>query len=125
MSNKLIAALCADQCILSKIRNYEKYAQNMYAALCNNIFQQINIIEMLKGTTWDIGSCIGAAQLIKRLSDGKYREMYCSGFGMPSNELGDMHHEERLAHFDLGYVCEGTITPEITEDLFRIGWKKI
>ena len=124
MPNSLLESLRADQEILDKIQISEIYAQNMYAALCNNTFQQLDMIEMLKDVQWRI-SWRGADQIISELSNGKNRVFYTSGYGMPSNDLSGMQYEERNIHFSLGYVCEGTITPEITEDLFRIGWKKI
>ncbi len=38
--------------ILEKVRNSEVYAQNLYAAICNNDFQKRDLWPILKEETW-------------------------------------------------------------------------
>ena len=38
--------------ILDKVRNNDTYAQNLYAAMCNNDFQQHKVWPIIKGEIW-------------------------------------------------------------------------
>jgi hypothetical protein len=87
------------------------YAQNLYAALCNNIF-----IKNEKEWTCSWRQAGGiVSNLIKDNArydlyshrTGDYLDWYCSG----ANE-GSIP----------GYVSEGFVTAEITNDLLNLGW---
>ena len=93
--------------IIAKARDSETYAQNIYAALCNNEFQKIDVMPILKDERW---SCTwrGAGGIVADLrGQGDYIDWYCSG-------MGDKGHT--------GFVSEGTVTDEIREDFGRLGW---
>ena len=100
--------------ILAKARNSDKYAQNLYAALCNNEFQKYDAWLILKnescGYSWRYSGGIIADMLEK----GDYLDWYCSGTG---NGLGN-GDEEGVK----GYVGEGVVTEEIEQDLNTLGW---
>ena len=88
------------------------YAQNLYAALCNNIF----IKDKDEWTTSWRGSGGIVSSLIKDDTrydlyshrTGDYLDWYCSGIYDPVH--------------DWGMSEEGIITPEIEQDIDRIGW---
>jgi hypothetical protein len=76
------------------------YAQNLYAAMCNNRFEKA-------GLEWTT-SWRGAGGIIADIRNCRedYMDWYCTGIYL------DEH----------GYVSEGTVTEEIAMDLFRLGW---
>jgi len=90
---------------------HDDYAQLLYAALCNNRFQKVEVWPVLRGDTW---SCTwrSAGSIVAELrGEGDYMDWYCSGiFG-----AGEADSYQ-------GYVSEGTVTDEIRQDLFAIGW---
>lgn len=103
---------------LAKVRGSKTYAQNLYAAMCNNQFQKQDIWLVLKDATW---SCTwrSAGGIVADLEDqgGDYMDWYCSGMG------------EGLGNGDTdgtrGYVSESTVTEEIEADLALLGWRVI
>ncbi len=78
----------------------ENYAQNLYSALCNNIFYKNN---KKWSCSWRYAGGL-VAQI--RNSGEYYLDYYCSG----------MFDKE-------GYVSEGTVTSEIMSDLNNLGWE--
>ena len=104
---------------VAKMRDSESYAQNLYAALCNNDFQKHEVWPMLKNDTWSV-SWRGAGSLVAELRDqGDYMDWYCSGMGLLAT-YDEKEGEEYMARKQ--YVSEGTVTDEIREDLGRLGW---
>jgi len=85
--------------IVDKCRN-KIYAQNLYAAMCNNWFEKAGRKWM---TSWRAAGGIVAD--IRNCRED-YMDWYCTGIYL------DEH----------GYVPEGTVTEEIAMDLFRLGW---
>ena len=99
--------------MMQKVRERENYAQNLYAAMCNNVFQRNEVWPRLKNEYWSC-SWRSAGGLIARLrNEGDYMDWYCSGIGGLGNgdEIGVK-----------GYVPESVVTDEIRQDLFAIGW---
>jgi hypothetical protein len=84
--------------LLLKCRSSNKYAQNFYAALCNNIFCKC---EQEWSCSWRASGDIVA----KMVGKGSYLDWYCSGM-FPEN----------------GFIEEGSITSEISSDLLNLGW---
>lgn len=96
--------------IKEKCKSSKSYAQNLYAALCNNVFQKIDVLTILYDRAWAC-SWRRAGSLISDIIDGgDYMDWYCSGINEP----------ETLEH--LRYVTEAHVTDEIKEDLKRLGW---
>jgi hypothetical protein len=97
--------------MLKKVQDRETYAQNLYAAMCNNVFQPNQVWPRLRDEYWSC-SWRAAGGLISRLrNEGDYIDWYCSGiFG--AGEADSFQ----------GYVSESTVTDEIRQDLFAIGW---
>jgi hypothetical protein len=77
----------------------EVYAQNLYAALCNNRFFK-NDEEW--SCSWRMAGGIVAD--LRNLGED-YLDWYCSGMAKAN-----------------GFVFEGTITPEIMNDFLNLGW---
>jgi hypothetical protein len=96
---------------LSRVRGSDNYAQNLYAALCNNQFQKQDVWLVLKDQHW---SCswryAGGIVADFQGQGGNYMDWYCSGIG-PKD--------------DTEFVGEGTVTDEIRADLALLGWRVI
>jgi hypothetical protein len=84
--------------ILAKCSISDVYAQNLYAALCNNKFFYGN-------EEWTCSWRMAGGIVSDMRKDGGYLDWYCSG----------------LVDKD-GFVSEGIVTDEIRMDLIRIGW---
>lgn len=101
---------------VAKVRSSKSYAQNLYAALCNNEFQRQEIWEVLKDQRW---SCTwryaGGIVADLRGEGGDYMDYYCSGMmhGHPDDPEPDFYD---------GFVPEGTITDEVRKDLLELRW---
>lgn len=104
--------------ILEKVRTNEAYAQNLYAALCNNEFVKNEVMPILKEDTWSC-SWRYAGQLIAEIrEEGDYLDYYCSGI---TNATYDTVQDAKIFHMKL-YMPEGQITDEIRADLLKLGW---
>lgn len=92
---------------VSRVRGSKTYAQNLYAAMCNNSFQKQDVWLVLKNAHW---SCTWrtAGGIVADLEDqgGDYMDWYCSGMGDKDN----------------GHVAESVVTDEIRADLALLGW---
>jgi hypothetical protein len=108
--------------MLAKVRERDGYAQNLYAAICNNDFIKIEVIPMLRqdpekdywGASWRSAGGIVA----NMRQEGDYIDWYCSG--IRGGPLGGA--EDENAWDARGYVPEGKITDEIRSDLQSLGW---
>lgn len=111
--NNLEYDLRSTHWILEKTRTSEAYAQNLYAALCNN--------EFVKGDNepWGCSWRYAGGIIADMRQEGDYIDWYCSG-------IRDVfYEEEENQKWDLRkYVPEGTITDEIFEDLYKLNWVK-
>lgn len=95
--------------ILTKVRSSDVYAQNLYAAMCNNSFQRNEVWPRLQDRTWSCSWRYAGGIIADMLGSGDYIDWYCSGIldpGVPAD----------------GFVPEMVVTDEIREDLFRLGW---
>ena len=97
---------------VDKIKSSDAYAQNFYAALCNNIIAPIGIFEILKENYYSC-SWRHAGGLVSEIrQSGDYLDWYCSGM-VQSNENMD---EPRYT------VPESFVTDEIREDFKILGF---
>jgi hypothetical protein len=87
--------------IVQKCKNNDVYAQNLYAALCNNRFFK-NDEEWT--CSWRVSGGIIAG--IRNIGED-YIDWYCSG--MASDHVK-------------GYVPESVVTSEVRNDLLNLGW---
>jgi hypothetical protein len=124
--------------ILKKVRSSTSYAQNLYAAMCNNEFLKIEIentpekiVEILSSDQMQSWSCSwrhAGGIIADMLQEGDYIDWYCSGIrDRISEEKYDDADDELKKHFDIikNYVAESVVTDEIREDLLKLGWKAI
>ena len=97
--------------MLKKVQDRETYAQNLYAAMCNNVFQRNEVWPRLKDEYWSCSWRAAGGIVADLRGQGDYIDWYCSGiFG--AGEADSFQ----------GYVSESTVTDEIRQDLFAIGW---
>ena len=97
--------------MLKKVQDSETYAQNLYAAMCNNVFQRNEVWPRLRDEYWSCSWRSGGGIVAELRGQGDYIDWYCSGiFGAGETDSFQ------------GYVSESTVTDEIRQDLFAIGW---
>jgi len=103
--------------ILEKVRASESYSQNLYAAMCNNEFQKLDVIPILKNETWGCSWRYAGGIIADMRQQGDYIDWYCSGIrgGVDFSGENEVYDEKKL-------VSEGQITDEIRNDLQRLGW---
>ncbi len=103
--------------ILEKVRDRESYAQNLYAAMCNNGFIRLEVIPVLKGEEWSCSWRYAGGIVADMRQQGDYIDWYCSGIrnDYQDEEAGNLYDQRK-------YVPEGCITDEIRSDLQRLGW---
>jgi hypothetical protein len=99
--------------ILEKVRVSEDYAQNLYAAMCNNEFTKRDLWPILKEEKWSCSWRYAGGIIADMRQEGDYINWYCSGI------RGGMGYDEELKD-DL--VPEGKISKEIELDLNKLGW---
>ena len=104
--------------MLTKVREREDYAQNLYAAICNNDFQKLDVIPILKEQTWGASWRSAGGIVANMRQEGDYIDWYCSG--IRGGPLGGAQNEN--AWDAKKFVPEGCITDEIRNDLQRLGW---
>jgi hypothetical protein len=100
--------------ILAKARESESYAQNIYAALCNNDFVKLDVFQILREETWGCSWRHAGGIVADMRVQGDYIDWYCSGM------RGDLVEDKVDSHN--GFVPEGTVTDEIREDFIKLGW---
>jgi hypothetical protein len=95
--------------IISKVRQKETYAQNLYAALCNNSYVPKDVWGILTNITWDCNWRYAADLIADIRQDDSYIDWYCSGTGFIGTDF-------------TGFVEESFVTDEIETDIKNIGW---
>jgi hypothetical protein len=92
----------------------DRYAQTLYAALCNNQFIKNDVWPILTEQKWSCSWRYSGGIVADIREQGDYLDWYCSGMG---SGLGNGDEDGSK-----GYVNEGEITEEITNDLLKLGW---
>ena len=104
--------------ICEKARASDAYAQNLYAAMCNNDFIKLEVVPILRQDPdkdyWSASWRSAGGIVANMRQQGDYIDWYCSGIGDGLGN-GDVDGTK-------GYVPEGKITEEIKMDLQRLGW---
>ena len=112
--------------ILVKVRESEAYAQNLYAAMCNQNFQKNEVWPRLKNQTWSASWRYAGGIIADMRGEGDYIDWYCSGIqgGVSEAELAEMTAEQQERHhwYEKNFVPEGVVTDEIRADLLKLGW---
>lgn len=103
--------------ILDKARASDAYAQNLYAAICNNEFQKLAVIPILTNKTWGASWRSAGGIIADMQGKGDYIDWYCSGIHYATDcDPG------ASIKFPNGYVPESVATDEIRADLKQLGW---
>lgn len=100
--------------IVDKAKANQVYAQNIYAALCNNQFIKLDAWQILKEEYWSASWRYAGGIVADILDEGDYMDWYCSGIGGPTGDMGVS-----------GYLPEGIVSKEVEKDLLELGWKII
>lgn len=95
--------------MIDKIRGKEIYAQNLYAALCNNEFAPKDMWAILKNLKWNCTWSYAANIISEIREDDSYSNWYCSGTGFTGTDF-------------TGFVEESFVTTEVQLDLESVGW---
>lgn len=113
--------------ILEKVRNSDIYAQNLYAAMCNNDFQKNEFMPLLAGKTWSCSWRYAGGIIADMRQEGDYIDWYCSGI-RNNDDLDDESYnqltkeQQEFYIMSKSYVGESVVTDEIRQDLKRLGW---
>lgn len=113
--------LLTTEWILEKVRASDAYAQNLYAAMCNNDFIKREMWPLLKEEKWSASWRYAGGIIADMRQQGDYIDWYCSGIGGQNLEYEGIEKEEEWKK-RTGYVPEATVTEEIEADLHRLGW---
>lgn len=112
--NNMEYDLRSTEWILEKVRKSDEYAQNLYAAICNNNFTKNDVWPILKEEIWGASWRYAGGIIADMRQEGDYIDWYCSGIG---GGLGNGDEDGTR-----GYVAEGVVTDEIRKDLLKLGW---
>jgi hypothetical protein len=113
--------------MVAKVRESRVYAQHLYAAMCNNEFQQLEVWPILKDDRWS-ATWRGAGGIVANMrGEGDYIDWYCSGMhhrdALEPGEWDNWTIEQQTRYKESeAFVCEGIITDEIMSDLKKLGW---
>jgi hypothetical protein len=124
--------------IIAKAEASESYAQNLYAAMCNNDFQKIpddtpeGVVQVLSDSlpVWSCSWRHAGGIIADMLERGDYIDWYCSGMLHDGPEDGEERAKltpEQLARLEISkhFVGESIVTDEIRADLLSLGWRVI
>lgn len=124
--NNLEYDLRSTDWILAKVRASEAYAQNLYAAMCNNSFIRNDVWPILKKETWSCSWRYAGGIVADMREQGDYIDWYCSGIrgDVTDEEFRQMDKSEQETYLYMKntFVGEGRVTDEIKDDLLRLGW---
>ena len=118
--------LRTSEILINKVKAREEYAQNLYAALCNNDFVKNATWNILQDKTWSCSWRHAGGVVADMEGKGDYIDWYCSGI---KNDWSDEEYhnatkedQERYLWVKNNFVGEGYITDEVKQDLFNLGW---
>lgn len=99
-----------------KVRSNDAYAQNLYAAMCNNSFIKREMWPILKEQKWSCSWRYAGGIIAHMRQEGDYIDWYCSG-------IRNDGYQDDLDTITSGqYVSESVVTDEIENDLYKLGW---
>jgi hypothetical protein len=118
--------LRSTQWIIDKAKD-DAYAQNLYAAMCNNDFTKNDVWPILTEKRWSCSWRHAGGIIADMQGKGDYIYWYCSGI-RDSKILDDDEFraltKEQQEHYiqSKKFVPESCVTDEIREDLLKLGW---
>jgi len=113
--------------ICDKVKGDDVYAQNLYAAMCNNDFQRNDMMPILKDQKWSCSWRYAGGIIADMKEEGDYIDWYCSGIRntapIEQSEWDILTLEEQQRYKEQeAYVSESVVTDEIRSDLKKLGW---
>lgn len=121
--NNLEYDLLTTDWILDKARNDEAYAQNLYAAMCNNEFVKNDVWPRLKDERYSCSWRYAGGIIADMLQEGDYIDWYCSGIrGDAAEPFKPTDEQRERMKITERFVGEGYVTDEIRNDLLKLGW---
>ena len=118
MDRDLINDMKNSSWFMEKIKE-DRYAQNIYAALCNMRWQPQDVWPVLKDEYWTCSWRSAGGIVAELQGKGDYLNWYCSGMGGLAGYTEDEGEQTML---DKKYVPESTVTDEVAADLLKLGW---
>lgn len=112
--------------ICDKVKASEVYAQNLYAAMCNNDFVKNDVWPLLQDSRWSCSWRYAGGIIAHMREQGDYIDWYCSGIrerlsDEQYNQLSKEDQEEYLQEQNQ-YASESEVKDEIRQDLLKLGW---
>ena len=118
--------LMASPLMLAKVRESNVYAQNLYAAMCNQEFAKNEVWPQLRGETWSCSWRYAGGIIADMRDQGDYMDWYCSGIqgaGLDDEEYAQLDRPDQELYTETRqYVSESHVTDEIRQDLLILGW---
>jgi len=118
--------LRSTQWIIDKAKD-DVYAQNLYAAMCNNDFTKNDVWPILTDKRWSCSWRHAGGIIADMQGKGDYIDWYCSGIRdskiLDDDEFRALTKEQQESYIQgKKFVPEGCVTDEIREDLLKLGW---
>ena len=118
--------LRSTQWIIDKA-NDDAYAQNLYAAMCNNDFTKNDVWPILTEKRWSCSWRHAGGIIADMQEKGDYIDWYCSGIRdakvLDDDEFRALTKEQQESYIQgKKFVPESCVTDEIREDLLKLGW---
>lgn len=113
--------------ICDKVKESQVYSQNLYAAICNNDFQKLDVMPILKDQRWSASWRSAGGIVADMREEGDYIDWYCSGIRdntqLSPEEFSNLTEEQQIHYKETqAFVPESLVTDEIREDLKKLGW---
>ena len=118
--------LRSTQWIIDKAKD-DAYAQNLYAAMCNNDFTKNDVWPILTEKRWSCSWRHAGGIIADMQGKGDYIDWYCSGIRdskiLDDDEFRALTKEQQESYIQgKKSVPESCVTDEIREDLLKLGW---
>jgi hypothetical protein len=120
--NNLEYDLRSTKWICDKAKASDAYAQNIYAALCNQDWQKNEVWPLLKGETYSCSWRYAGGIVADMREQGDYIDWYCSGIRGPRRDSASLDDAAEEIDPTANFVSESHVTEEIREDFFKLGW---
>jgi hypothetical protein len=123
-TNNMEYDLRSTEWILEKVKE-DRYAQNLYAAMCNREFMRNDVWPLLKEEKWSCSWRHAGGIIADMRQEGDYIDWYCSGItqDLTEEEFRDLTEDQKVRYLETkAFVPEGIVTDEIREDLLKLGW---